>query len=1512
MKEIELVYKRKPREKHFLQPDGTIVAKIFNDDIHYLKNNKYEEIDNTLLLNNNNYYENKSNDYKVKFNCKDKASMNIKKDEYYISLELDKICNIKSIKNKNNSRFNSEVKYKNVFDNIDLDYIVLSNKVKETIILNKYSNQSIIFNIKTNLELIVDEKNIKAFDNDNNLIFEFDKPFMKDSKGEINYNVDYKLIKNGSNYKLKLIVDEAWLKSDNTLYPVYIDPTITNSNQTSGMHDTYICEGDASANKSGEIILKAGIERINGNDVESRTLLKFELPTIGTGSQIIDAQIALTGFDSTGQHESASPKIVSIHKITGNWDETTATWSNMNDKYESKAEALIECERSLLDGYEITPHLMYGNITNLVKKWYLSEENNGIMIQSVSKEYIDDEYPAFYSQNNTVEGGNPKPILMITYRNQNGIEDYLDYKSQSFSEGNSYINTYNGNMTTVFNLGYTVGGQLPINLNLIYNTNDILLDNKTFFGKGYKLNYEQIIRVPNTESLSDYLEYIDADGTIHYFYKNNDKYLDEDGLGLTLEKGEDECVIVDKNNNKMIFNQLDGIYYLSTIKDCNDNSIIIEKDLNNRIVKLKDSYDSEVTLSYDVDDITIISPVKNVKLNINNGVITSIESSLGETKFTYNENNLIETIEDITGLKLNYEHYSNSPYRIKKVTQYGLNNVLGQYFNLDYGFETTRITDNMNKTETLIYNSYGNVISRNSLKSEDDIDGAYSLVQSYSNDGHKNNKILSSQIPTTYVKNYINNSSFESDEQVFTTSDDRIRLIITDEKSFIGNKSLKVECMHAFQMIEKTVSVPKGHYYTFSGYFQANDPVEIIISYVSSSKGEVKSSIELDSSLDFEKRDLTIFYSDDAITDIKLYFYFTSINVVYMDALQFEKGEIANLYNMIENSDFSDSYDGWELDVSDEYSNDIALDSFFSIVKVCNDKVNALKISMNPFYSTSLKKLFKVNGKKNSLYTISFWYKNEGVPNCREDACNSVEINFYSDNERINDSTIVSQTFNCNDTIWQYYSCSFYAKDDFDEIEIVFKQNYQINDLYITNISMYQGIVSNFYDYDENGNLIKIQDHNKNKNEFNYNNKNHLVNAIASNGENYYVEYDKENESKIINVISSKGIKNEIKYDDKGNPITSITTKKYSNDIVDGKYKIRNRGTNKYLKAELNMVLLEENECSNTIWNLINCNGRIKFIYSVHPTYSISHSEKAITLIKDGEQEFSLEKNKNGSYRIYLEEDDKKLYVKANDVTIELAELIDKDDSFDFYIENNNRLFIQNDVSYDEEGKFSEKTVDSNFNSTQFITNPITGQLSSVTDSNGVVTNYTYNEKGFLDSVSVGNRTLTYNYNDLNLLSEITLGNRKYKYVYDDFLNLKRVLIGDDIEYSSCEYSNNNGNLSKTIFGNDDEISYTYDEFGRIKDVIKQDSIYTCIYDNNGNISKVKSLDVTEKYDYDLNKRLVKYSYSNNNDYNNSRRFRINNVYNEYDEVINQTYYYGYRDSHSIEYQFDNYQIDIL
>ena len=49
MKEIEIKEKRKPREKHFLREDGTFKAVVYNEDIHFLKNGKYEEIDNSII-----------------------------------------------------------------------------------------------------------------------------------------------------------------------------------------------------------------------------------------------------------------------------------------------------------------------------------------------------------------------------------------------------------------------------------------------------------------------------------------------------------------------------------------------------------------------------------------------------------------------------------------------------------------------------------------------------------------------------------------------------------------------------------------------------------------------------------------------------------------------------------------------------------------------------------------------------------------------------------------------------------------------------------------------------------------------------------------------------------------------------------------------------------------------------------------------------------------------------------------------------------------------------------------------------------------------------------------------------------------------------------------------------------------------------------------------------------------------------------------------------------------------
>lgn len=64
MKELkEIKYLRTEREKHYLKSDGTMIAEVFPDQVHYLHRGKYEEIDNTLETIDN-YAVNKKNNLK--------------------------------------------------------------------------------------------------------------------------------------------------------------------------------------------------------------------------------------------------------------------------------------------------------------------------------------------------------------------------------------------------------------------------------------------------------------------------------------------------------------------------------------------------------------------------------------------------------------------------------------------------------------------------------------------------------------------------------------------------------------------------------------------------------------------------------------------------------------------------------------------------------------------------------------------------------------------------------------------------------------------------------------------------------------------------------------------------------------------------------------------------------------------------------------------------------------------------------------------------------------------------------------------------------------------------------------------------------------------------------------------------------------------------------------------------------------------------------------------------------
>lgn len=1538
MDEIELISKRKAREKHFLKEDGMIVANVYNEDIHFLKDGKYEEIDNSLIEAGD-YLTNKNNAYKVLFNkVSNDGIMMMKNGEHYLKVSVDD-CNKTLLKEvSSESKLYKSVLYEQIIDNVDLEYNVLPTKVKEVIILrnNQIKFDKLGFRIETDLALETNNHVIEARLNDETL-FAVEAPYMSDSAGKRNNNIYYELTRLEDNeYLLKLVLDENWLTDESVVYPVVVDPTITNSGQNNSVYDTYIYPGDTNVNRNGKDILKVGVEKVNGTDCINRALIKFDLPTIGTGSQVIDASINIYGYPEAPYNLESD--MLTVHQITANWNETDANWIGMNDKYNPLVEGIIEARRGSYDfeNETIIPAYCGAHITRLVRRWYTGTPNYGLMLKQNEEKYNPKILPIFYSKDNHAIGSNPKPVLVITYRNQNGLEDYLSYETKQFSFGSAYFNSYNGNLTTMFDVGSTIGGKFPVSLNLFYNTNDVVLNNNDGYGLGYRLSLHQTIREQLINGKT-YLEYTDEDGTMHYFLNQKtsfdedgftvtdtgNTYYDEDGLNMSITRQEDGYILKDKNGNTMKFIKKNNVGYLSEITDVSDNKIIITYNDSNLITKIKDANDEEIIINYHGDVITITSPNETVTLTYLNNKLESITSLLGVIRFTYNENNLISRITDVDGVKTNYDYYEQSPYKIKKVSECGALNTLGEFYDVLYGLDSTTITDSKKRAKTIIFNSQGGVVSISNLKEKDDINNAYGMSEingtsEYGLNQGDNNKLLHSEIPLKYVKNLLSNTSFENSEINFTGTTD-VTLSITDEEAATGKKSLKAVSTTKNQVITQTVSLPKGNYYTFSTFVKNNNKVIIALDYADENgmKIESKSKV-ITSNNEFERHDVTINYSNSAASDLNIRIYFEDGGSAYFDDVQLETGEVANNYNLLENSDFSEGFNDWNLSVgSVTTGEDLSPDGKFELVTLKNN-VKALKTKLNPAYSYGMEKVFNISGKGGDVFNISFWYKNEGVNSDLSAYYGSrVYVLFNYVNQDDGHCVLPSPLLNTNDEVWQYVSNDFTAEKDYDSIKLAIYHEYTANNFYLTNLSLFKDIRDVYYEYDENGNVILQSDLDNEVKEFNYDKNNQLIKMVNPKGKHFMFEYDNLVTDRIINTISDLGIANQIKYDENGNPIlTRMIKNNLVGDTLEGKYKIRLKGTNKYLRYINNEVKIVNTSCVNDLWSFDKVDEYFKISHSIASDKCFTSNDSNLFLTNfDGDNSlFTLIKNSNGSYKIKVKNKDK--YLKFNDDILMVTDLVNDDYQHEFYLEtNDDDLFMENSATYTDDGKVIKSTTDTLDNITVYDIDSATGLTNSVKDAKGNLTSYKYDDKRRLTSVTSGNKSVTYVYDDKNLLSKIKHGKKEYNFDYDEFSNIKTIKIGDNLTLVTNHYDES-GDLTSFDYGNKDSVFYEYDEFYRLKKMTKESDTYNYKYNNNGDLVKILSNDDVIKYTYDLSKRLSEYHF---NDFNTKYKYdaneniinvkynlnnissEVNNTYNKDDLVTIMSF-----DDNIINYDYDS------
>ena len=383
--------------------------------------------------------------------------------------------------------------------------------------------------------------------------------------------------------------------------------------------------------------------------------------------------------------------------------------------------------------------------------------------------------------------------------------------------------------------------------------------------------------------------------------------------------------------------------------------------------------------------------------------------------------------------------------------------------------------------------------------------------------------------------------------------------------------------------------------------------------------------------------------------------------IIYLDDIQLEKGEVANLINYINNPNFSTDDNSWEKDEGDEV---VLLPSGINVFhRTCQyDKEKTLSQKIN------------ISGKKGDSFRLSFWYKNNGIIDLENGGSyhGQVVIFGFAYKNTEDGSEYPIGNLKRHNSNWQYFDEVYVATDDYNYIDLSILSSNEVNDLYLANFSVIKDLGNSAYSYDENGNLISSTNPSNSKSVFKYDKNNELTKAFTPSGSNFSVEYDNVDTSKVLSGTSSDGITNSLAYDNYDNPIkTTIKHNGLIDEVENNIITIRQKGTKKYLKCDYYdcKISLEEPKCSIDTWQISHVNDNYYLRGSILPYYfNVHNNEISLVRTMSKATKIRLEPHNNGTYSILIEGTSKCLVYKNNKLTID--DYIEDNFINEFYFEN--------------------------------------------------------------------------------------------------------------------------------------------------------------------------------------------------------------------------------------------------
>lgn len=948
----ELTDERTENSKEFLLEDGTKMIAQYNEPVHYKDSKgKWVEYNNTLSEDKtaspdeagNSSYTNKSSDILVNLSnkAKSKNMISLQSDGYKISWGYDNAGKSKADVKKNNEKtsgndkfttlknITTETLYKDVFNDVDLQYFVTTTGIKENIILKSAKAQNeftLNYKIPNLTAKQKDDKTITLSNKDGKEIYTISAPYMYDEKGSSSTQMKIEIVKQkGSNLQVKLSADYAFIHTIGRVFPITIDPEITTTLKSDL---TFYENANGSINSYGPYYTSKNSYAI---------CTVNNLPKLENGEDVISAKYSFETENGSNlfADEGENPIIVNAHKLT--------SASNGNVKYDSK---VLDYD-SLT--YEDNRYLTF-DLTSTFKGWYSDTNTKGFVMEALDT--VGSKKVVFKSYTKT----STKPALTLIYKDFTGTESNLSYHTINVgTNAQAAVSDYLGNLVINQTLYEGTGSRMPLSITATYNSinKDTAFENGPASGYGWQFSFNQYVREVTDKNLTkagyNYI-YTDADGTDHYLKLaegETAKWEDEDGLGLTLTKDENN-IFIDNGSTTQTYDSTANGGKLLSEKDEHKNTITYTYT-DGDLTKITDGSGREVQIKYKSSTngkkvVSRITKPDGTKIDIGyttaRDKVTSISFNDGHiSRFEYDDNyNLISIsgVSDSYMKSLPTHKFTYTNGKVTNITEYGTDGTEGNHLNISYNADNTTVfTDKQGHSETHIFDNSGSTVS---------VLNSNGYATSSENTG-----LVINNSANAYTKNYITESSqqtevgggkyyFVSNGTKGSTASKGGKVTVdnsaaTEEDGYyqyLGTTSLKVEnptsennsaffTGFAHQFKETTFN---GKDVTFSAYVKTKNVKQIYsggsvgailkVKCLDSSGKTVKeiNSIGLTGTLDWQRISVTA-NVPSTTASIRVYGLIRyASGTAWFDCIQFEEGNCANNFNALQNSDFS-SNDNW-------------------------------------------------------------------------------------------------------------------------------------------------------------------------------------------------------------------------------------------------------------------------------------------------------------------------------------------------------------------------------------------------------------------------------------------------------------------------------------------------------------------------------------------------------------------------------------------------------------------------